>query len=333
MSDADPGFEPLIAALVDHIVPGGRLSTLERLSGGAMQQSWAMAVERGRDTSRFVLRRGRPGAPRHQLDAGFAIEAAVIGAVGAAGAPVPAVRHVLTPADRLGEGFVSDQIDGQTVARAIQRDPDFAAARAGFAVQSGDILARIHAVPVGDLPAMRRSGVADMIAMLDRAIAIDPVPRPVFAYAARWLRANAPNEPSCLQLVHGDYRLGNLIVDRQGITAVLDWEQTHLGDPIEDLAWLCLPPWRFGQIDRPVAGIDALDVLLDAYRAAGGEVDLPRLHWWSVAGSLRWGVHCGEMLANFRGEDATVERGMIVRRLSENEIDLLATIAGGPDHA
>ena len=322
-------FAARITVLVDRIVPGAEVTALKRLSGGAMQESWSIVTSAGR----FILRRGKPGAPRHVLDAGFPIEAAAIHAARSAGAPVPEVRHELAPEDGLGEGFVSDHVDGQTLARAIQRDDAFAAARAGFAEQCGTILARIHAAPIDGLPPMRRTQAGDMLAFLESAIAADPVPRPVFAYALRWLRANRPAPLDRLALVHGDFRLGNLIIDRESIGAVLDWEQTHLGDPAEDFGWLCLPPWRFGQVDRPVGGIGALDDLIHAYHAAGGSIDRARIHWWSVAGSVRWGVHCAEMLDRFRGDDPSVERGMIARRLSENEIDILTTIAGGPAHA
>jgi aminoglycoside phosphotransferase (APT) family kinase protein len=333
VSDADGEFRTLVHALLNRIVSGARLTALERLSGGATQQSWAIRGKSPDAPVRLVLRRGRPGVPRHELDAGFEIEAAVIHAAAAHGVPVPAVRHVLERNDHLGEGFVSDLIDGRTVARTIQREPALAAVRTGFANQCGTVLARIHAIPIEALPEMRRTSPADMIAILGRAVAADPVPRPVFAYALRWLRKNAPSAPPELSLVHGDFRLGNLIVDERGIAAVLDWEQTHLGDPMEDMAWLCLPPWRFGQVEHPVGGIGAIDDLLEAYRAAGGIAGVSRLHWWSIAGSLRWGVHCAEMLARFRSDDTTVERGMITRRLSENEIDLLATVAGGPGRA
>ncbi|RVT94214.1 phosphotransferase family protein [Sphingomonas crocodyli] len=332
--EGETPFDARVAALVDRIVPGARVTALRRLSGGAMQESWSIAVDRdGGQQERLILRRGKTGAPRHILDAGFPIEAAAIRAAYAAGAPVPEVRHELEIIDGLGEGFVSDHVDGNTFARAIQRDDRFSAARAGFARQCGDILARIHGAPTAGLPPMRKAQAGEMIDFLSRSIATDPVPRPVFAYALRWLRANRSEPLETPALVHGDFRLGNLMVDDDGIRAVLDWEQTHLGDPAEDFGWLCLPPWRFGQVDRPVGGIGALDDLINAYRAAGGVMDRARVHWWSVAGSLRWGVHCREMLDRFHGDDPSVERGMIARRLSENEIDLLTTIAGGPNHA
>ncbi|WP_201281499.1 phosphotransferase, partial [Staphylococcus aureus] len=79
-------------------------------------------------------------------------------------------------------------------------------------------------------------------------------PRPVFGLALKWLEANLPPPPERLSLVHGDFRLGNLMIGPEGVVGVLDWELAHLGDPLEDLGWICTPSWRFGEIDRPVGG-------------------------------------------------------------------------------
>ena len=70
-------------------------------------------------------------------------------------------------------------------------------------------------------------------------------PQPMLHYAARWPRANLPTAPR-VSIVHGDYRLGNFLAIGNRITAILDWELVHLGDPHEDLAWACLPQYRAG---------------------------------------------------------------------------------------
>jgi aminoglycoside phosphotransferase (APT) family kinase protein len=152
----------------------------------------------------------------------------------------------------------------------------------------------------------------------------------VFDVALRWLRAHAPDEPAQLQLVHGDFRNGNLIVGADGVRAVLDWEVAHLGDPAEDLAWICLPPWRFGEMDRPVGGLGQREEMFRAYEAASGKrVDPGRVRFWEALGSLRWGVGCAGMFEWFdSGRDPSVERAMIARRVSESELDLLRVMAG-----
>ena len=152
--------------------------------------------------------------------------------------------------------------------------------------------------------------------------------RPVFELAFHWLDRHCPPDPVRPVLVHGDFRNGNLIVGPEGIRAVLDWEVTHLGDPLEDLAWICVNSWRFGEIDRPVGGFGSREALLAGYRGAGGDaVDAAGLHFFEVLGSLRWGIACAGMVETFRsGADASVERAMIARRASETEIDLLTLL-------
>jgi aminoglycoside phosphotransferase (APT) family kinase protein len=156
------------------------------------------------------------------------------------------------------------------------------------------------------------------------------VARPVFELGFRWLRQNAPAELAQYRLVHGDFRNGNMIFGSNGVRAVLDWEVAHIGDPAEDLAWICAPPWRFGQLDHPVGGLGSRQQLFEAYEAATGErVDPARVHYWEVMGSLRWGVGCAGMLDWFTsGRDQTVERAMIARRVSENELDLMRILTG-----
>jgi aminoglycoside phosphotransferase (APT) family kinase protein len=127
-------------------------------------------------------------------------------------------------------------------------------------------------------------------------------------------------------LVHGDFRNGNLMIHPEGgLVGVLDWELAHLGDPAEDLGWICVNSWRFGQWRKPVGGFGGYQALLDGYAEAGGrEIPLARLQFWQALGSLKWGVMCLMMYASFaNGADPSIERAMIGRRVSETEIDLV----------
>ena len=93
--------------------------------------------------------------------------------------------------------------------------------------------------------------------------------------------------------MHGDFRTGNYLADESGVTAILDWEGAHLGDPIEDLGWVCVKSWRFGSVDKPAGGFGSREELWSAYESAGGiTVDPVRAHWWEVFGTVRWGVIC-----------------------------------------
>jgi hypothetical protein len=110
---------------------------------------------------------------------------------------------------------------------------------------------------------------------------------------------------------------------------VLDWELAHVGDPAEDLGWLCVRSWRFGG-PLPVAGVGSREELVAAYAAAGGPiVDLPTLLWWEAYGTLRWGVICVQQAAaHLSGAVRSVELAAIGRRVCEVELDLLDLVLG-----
>jgi aminoglycoside phosphotransferase (APT) family kinase protein len=237
--------------------------------------------------------------------------------------------HVLTASDGLGTGFIMQRIAGETIPRRILRDDAFAAARPLLARQCGRILAAIHGLPMAQLPQLRRTTAASERADLTREIRSFDQPRPVFELALRWLGDHDPGPPARVTLVHGDFRHGNLMVGADGVRAVLDWELAHLGDPMEDLGWICVNSWRFGEIDRPVGGFGTREELFAGYEAAGGiAVDAARVKFWEVMGTLRWGVMCVGMMQRFRaGPDHSMERAMIGRRASETELDLLRLLA------
>jgi aminoglycoside phosphotransferase (APT) family kinase protein len=224
------------------------------------------------------------------------------------------------------------RIPGETIPRKILRDAAFDSVRPLLVGQLARTAALIHAMDVARVPAsLAPSGPRRSADELGRRCRSFDIPRPVLELALCWLDDHMPAEPERACLVHGDYRHGNVIVGPgDGLRAVLDWEVAHLGDPIEDLAWLCLPPWRFGLLDLPAGGLGTRQALLQAYEDATGQpVDPQRFRFWEVLGSLRWAVGCAGMLDWFRsGRDRTVERAMIARRVSESEMDLMRLMSG-----
>lgn len=306
---------------------GAEVAGLKRLSGGASQETWAFEVASASAPLRRLILRRAPGgtsAARSEAAIGLSAEAALIEAARVQGVPAPEVVHVCEPDDGLGDGFIMARIEGETIARKILRDEVFTGARRVLAGQCGAALAGIHAIPLADLPALPES---DGLAQIEQYEAIYhdfDVPRPVFDLAIQWLRANAPR-PLAPVLVHGDFRLGNLMVDHDGLAAVLDWELAHIGDPREDIAWACINSWRFGVSEKRVGGFGELKDLLEAYATAGGtEITPADIDWWEMLGSFKWGVMCMIMYEAYRsGGDPSVERAAIGRRVSETEIDLI----------
>ncbi|HPU51917.1 MAG TPA: phosphotransferase family protein [Burkholderiaceae bacterium] len=304
---------------------------LTRLSGGASQQTWAFEARGAAGAMPVILRRMPPESKLSETAIGLEVEAELIRRAARAGVPVPEVLAVAEPDDGIGRGFLMRRIEGETLGRRILRDAPFDAVRGELAAQAGRISAMVHSMPADGVRLMRRTPAEDL-EQLHRRYSGTGAALPVFELAFRWLREHCP-PPADLTLVHGDYRHGNLIIGPDGIRAVLDWELAHLGDPMEDLGWICVAAWRFGQIDKPVGGFGTREALFAAYsEQAGRAVDPQRVHFWEVMGTLRWGVMCLDLASSypqFRQTDPgrAVERAMIGRRVSETDIDLLRLLA------
>ena len=300
-----------------------------KLSGGASQETWSFDIVHAGGPTGAILRRAPKGygaAPTRA--AGLDAEARLMQLAHEAGLPSPRVMHLLTTEDDLGTGFIMQRIAGETIARKILRDEQFSSARPLLARQLGAAVAGIHGLPRDRLPSLREMTSTKEIAEIGREYRGFGWPRPVFELALRWLSAHDPGPPNKLTLVHGDFRHGNLIIGPDGLRAVLDWELAHLGDPMEDLGWVCVNSWRFGEIDEPVGGFGSREQLYAGYEAAGRKADPIRARFWEVMGTFRWGVMCCGMMRRFRdGPDHSMERAMIGRRASETEIDLLRLLA------
>jgi len=303
---------------------------LHRLSGGASQETWAFDAVTDHHTHPLILRRAPGGHSNTKRDTAvpLATEAHLIQLAEKEGVPVPPVTLVLSENDGLGDGFVMERIEGETIARKILRDDAYADARPKLARQCGEILARIHRVRADDLPDVHLSPARAEIDKYREIYKSTNHPHPVFELAFRYLEDNLPDEDRTT-LVHGDFRNGNLMIGPDGVRAVLDWELAHIGDPMEDLGWICVNSWRFGEIDNPVGGFGSREDMFAGYEAAGGpSVDPDRVKFWEVLGTLKWGVMCLIMVSAFTtGMDRSVERAAIGRRASETEIDLLNLLA------
>jgi aminoglycoside phosphotransferase (APT) family kinase protein len=311
---------------------GARVEGAQRLTGGASMETWAFTVVSPKGRDELILRRRTaPFDPESSRSTSLAAEAALIQAVAQRGAPAPPLVHLCDEADGLGEAHVTRRVAGETLGRKINSDPKFDAIRPELARQCGEVLAKIHATPPPPAARLKSADAAVEIDRYEEVYRSSGAERPVLELAFRYLRDRLP-EPRPPVLVHGDFRNGNLIVDPQkGLAAVLDWEITHVGDPAEDMGWVCANSWRFGRPDRPVGGFGDYADLLAGYEAAGGDpIPLARVRFWQALGSLRWGVMCLMMYSSWAtGIAPSVERPMIGRRVSETEIDLVNILEEG----
>lgn len=301
---------------------------LTRLSGGASRETWAFDAELAGSPRRLILQRERPGGA-HQ--GGMGTEAAVLRAAAAVGVPVPIV---LVCDDGMGEGalgaayLIVERLEGESIARRILRDEALAGARGALAGQCGAALAGIHAIDPAHAPGLEE---VDQLVRYREVHDELGQPHPAFELAFRWLAEHRP-APGRRAVVHGDFRNGNLLVDPGGLVAVLDWELAHIGDPMEDLGWLCVRSWRFGAAPR-VGGFGDVDDLVTAYEEAGGPpVDRAALHWWEVLGTLKWGIMCiAQAEVHRSGVVRSVELAAIGRRVCEVEHDVLLLLPPADD--
>lgn len=325
-------IEAELSRCVASFCPGATgVAGAAKLSGGASQETWTFDIVRPEGNLGAILRRAPKGygaSPSPSRAAGLDAEAVLMQLAYDAGLPSPRVLHVLQPEEELGRGFIMVRVEGETIARKILRDETFARARPLLARQLGRIAAGIHGLPKAKLPKLRSMTSTQEIADLRREYRSANWPRPIFELALRWLADNDPGASREVTLVHGDFRHGNFIIGPDGVRAVLDWELAHFSDPMEDLGWICVNSWRYGEIDKPVGGFGTREELFAGYEEAGGKVDPARVMFWEVMGTLRWGIMCGRMMQRFRNApDHPMEQAMIGRRASETEIDLLRLLA------
>ena len=193
--------------------------------------------------------------------------------------------------------------------------------------QCAQALAAIHRADAHDPGLTHEDQLVEWRARLD-AMADTTA---TFEWGFRWLAARTP-QPSPAVLVHGDFRMGNLIIDGSDLAAVMDWELVHAGQACEDLAWFCIRAWRFGApLDQAAGGLGGIEDFLHGYENAGGTaVDRAAFHWWLVQATLRWGVICRyQAERHLSGQTRSVELATIGRRVCETEWDLLNLLDNG----
>lgn len=325
MGDRDAELAKGIEALLAERGRTGQVEGLERLSGGASRETYSFDHVGADGRRPFVLQRVRKGTLSN--GPGIQGEAALMRLAADQGVPVPTVVADDDGAHVGGPAMVAERLTGETIARKLLRDDEWAEARRRLTGQAGAAMAAIHRIPLDDAPPLRD---VDQLEEMQALASTAGPPFPAFELALRWLAANRP-APGSHTVVHGDFRLGNLLVDADGLRGVLDWEIAHVGDPLEDLGWYCARAWRFGS-PLPAGGTGTREELVAAYEAAGGRAVAPEaLRWWELLASLRWGLICwAQASVHLGGVVRSMELATIGRRVAENEWDVLGLLPGGP---
>jgi len=314
------------------------VTAARHLTGGASRETWAVDVEiaSGEHAGRhaLVLRRDM-GGEIHEDALSRRQEFDLLVAAHAAGVLVPRPRWLCDDQAVLGASFfLMDRVEGESVGRRVVREPSLAQGRRLLPRQMGEQLARIHRIPI-DHPAVAvlphpSKETPPALAALDAATRMlhkIGEPHPALELAARWLRLHAPTAAERV-LVHGDFRIGNLMVGPDGLRGVFDWEFSHVGDPAEDLAWPCVRSWRFGQDQLRLGGVGDPEEFFAAYESASGRrVDREAVAYWEILGNFRWAVGCVQQAnRHLSGQAVSLELASLGRRAAEMELELLDLI-------
>ncbi len=300
----------------------GEIVNLEPLTGGASKEIWKFEVNANGKSDRYILRRG--SGVEGPLAIKTSDEAKIQKTVRKLGAQVPEIIAVSSLDEELGDAYIMKFVDGESIARKILRDEEYKNTLPKLAFECGQSIAKIHQADINEFPFLPSKTVFEQINDLYQTYVSFNQPSPVFEYTHLWLKKQNFGEINDA-LVHGDFRLGNIIVDKDGLKSVIDWELAHIGNPLQDLGWICGNSWRFGNTDKVVGGFGDLADLLKGYNSvSNSQVDENMVKAWQVFGTFRWGVICLiQASAHLTGSVNSVEKAAIGRRVSETEIDIV----------
>jgi aminoglycoside phosphotransferase (APT) family kinase protein len=280
------------------------------LAGGASKEAWA--VDAGGEP--LLVRRAAVGViHRHTLS--LRDEFAVLEAAHAAGVKAP--RPIAYIAELDGrEAFVMERLSGETIGRRVVR---MANLPPELPLQLADELAKIHAIPPARVPFLQEARIERMVEELDAV----GEPRPAIELGLRRLREHRPPARDAV-VVHGDFRIGNLVVGPDGLVGVLDWEFAHLDDPVRDLAFALVRAWRFGVPEKRLGGIGDAEPYLERYNERTGlDVTPAELDYWELAGNVAWAIGClTQMQRHLSGRDRSVELAVLGRLGAEVEYEI-----------
>ena len=298
---------------------GAKVERAVLLAGGASKEAWAVDMEDGRE----LLVRRAGGGVIHAGTLSLRDEFEVLHAAREAGVLAPeSIAYLGEVAGR--EAFVMERVRGETIGRRIVQRPELEDARRALPMQMAEQLALIHAIPRERLPALADD---DPIERFYGELDSVGEPHPAIELGLRWVAERLPRDREHV-VTHGDFRLGNLAVDENGLVGSLDWEFAHMGDPAEDVAWPLVRAWRFGVDGERLAGIAQVEPYLARYcELAGCDISLEELQVWEVFGNVKWAIGAlRQSRRHLSGKQRSVELAILGRLAAEMEYELLDLI-------
>ena len=300
-----------------------KIKNLVPLTGGASADINRIIFE---DNKEFIVRRSVV-KDKAVMAIPKNMEAKIQKIVKEYGAPVPEIIMEFSEGAEIGEGYVMQSVGGETIPRKILRDDSYKNIRNKLPYEIGKSLAQIHKTKLEKLQDLEKITFSESLEKLFIIYESFDQPQPVFDLAFKWLENQKILDYEAV-LVHGDYRLGNFIISEKKLESIIDWELAHIGNPMEDLGWLCVRSWRFGNVNKRAAGLGDVDELISGYEANSKiKIDKSQLDMWQLYGSLKWGIICMvQTFAHLSGAVKSLEKAAIGRRVSETEFDLMNMI-------
>ncbi|HXC56958.1 MAG TPA: phosphotransferase family protein [Rhizomicrobium sp.] len=273
--------------------PDLAVSGLARIPGGASRETYRFRAHYDGSERGLILRRDPPAS---LIETERAAEYRAYEAFHGLGLPVPApVVLELDAAPLERPFFIMEEIENCQTGSIMSPDP-YGPHRDSVGRQFYTVLGRIAAVDPRDVGLGDFEGETDIhnvamheVARWEKVVEEDErEPQPIARAAIRWLKRNPPPPAQKISVVHGDYRTGNFLFDDGGtIRAILDWEMSHLGDPLEDLGWAIDPLWAGGNAAFPGGMIARAEAIRIWEETSGLKADPEALQWWEIFASLK----------------------------------------------
>ena len=306
-----------------------RVEALSLLSGGAIQQNWQIQVQvsggahDGAHT--WVLRTDAPATVAASLSREREFD--IIRFAHARGLLAPKPLFLTNDPTVTGRPFfVMEKLPGVAAGHKVVR---LDLNRRALAQALAQTAARIHAIPppIVELPFLKTFLARDVIkACRDYLDTLDTLgePHPVLEWGLRWCERRAPTQEETT-FVHRDFRTGNYLVHDGKLAGLLDWEFAALGNPLEDIGWICAKCWCFRHEHHIVGGVADIDDFIPAYEAASGRKVPPEaLRYWQVMAHVRWAIIALQQAQrHLSGVEPSLELALTGKIVAELEWEVL----------
>jgi aminoglycoside phosphotransferase (APT) family kinase protein len=276
VADAGQQVAAGLATYLRRCGPGVQVRVLGRATVGLSQETWFLEVSEDGHPRPVVLRLPTPASG----PAAIVRQRAALQAVAGSGVPAPALLWFDDGTDNPFERpfVVMGRLPGEVPVGWHELPPPV---RGHLAEEAIDALAALHAIDLRrtSLVDAHPSRTVELGGLLELFRRLEPLPL-VLRVALEWLQRFSPAASGPQVIVHGDYRMGNLLVDGGHLSGILDWEMAAPGDRMADLSWCFIPVFELPGVDEPA--------LIRRYGDRTGiEIDPAAWRWFRVLGFAR----------------------------------------------